>query len=322
LADSTKLVITIDTEEDNWGMYHPTGHSVENLGKIPFLQDLFDEFRMAPTYLITYPVATDDGSVAMLKCILDAGRCEIGMHCHPWNTPPFEEELNETNSMLCNLPLDLQYEKMKELHDVIKRNFHVEPKTFRAGRWGYDRGVAQNLQKLGYRVDTSVMPFTDWSSQQGPDFSRVFPRPFKYLSDDFRQEATDGCLIEVPATVGYLQNNFDLCNRMWELAGRGRLRNLRLRSILGRLNLLNKVYLSPEASDSRNMINLAEVMMKQGCGIMNLFFHSTSLKAGLSPFVKTEDEEKRFLGRIRNFLAFARSAGIEGIKLSDTIHIV
>jgi len=97
------LVVTIDTEEDNWGQYSADSFSIENIKKIPALQEMFDEFSVVPTYLVTYPVATNRESVEILKDILQRGKCEIGMHCHPWSTPPFDEERNSFNSMLCNL---------------------------------------------------------------------------------------------------------------------------------------------------------------------------------------------------------------------------
>ncbi|TAK08329.1 MAG: WalW protein, partial [Candidatus Manganitrophaceae bacterium] len=66
-----KLIITIDTEEDNWGSYRSTGMTLENIKRIPVLQQLFDAYQVKPTYLITHTVATDEASVAILKPILD-----------------------------------------------------------------------------------------------------------------------------------------------------------------------------------------------------------------------------------------------------------
>ena len=103
-----KLVITVDTEEDNWGDYRPTGWTLENIARLPALQRLFDDFNAQPTYLITYPVATDENAAAILGELLQAGTCEIGAHCHPWNTPPFEEPNTTVNTMLCNLDEHLQ----------------------------------------------------------------------------------------------------------------------------------------------------------------------------------------------------------------------
>jgi hypothetical protein len=167
------LIITIDTEEDNWGDYSPTGHALENIERIPDLQQLLNEFNVKPTYLITYPVATDERAISILKGILDEGKCEIGSHCHPWNTPPFEEVNNKKNSMLCNLPIDLQFNKISFLHQTIQNNFGITPISFRAGRWGFNQEVAKNLFRLGYQIDTSITPFVDWADFHGPAFSRI-----------------------------------------------------------------------------------------------------------------------------------------------------
>src|SRR5207249_90195 len=149
-----KLVITIDTEEDNWGYSRQGTVTFRNIEKLHNLQRLFGEFGVKATYLITYPVATDPRSVAILKELSSENGCEIGAHCHPWNTPPFEEENTEWNSMLCNLDANLQYAKVKTLHKTIRESLGVEAVSFRAGRWGYSREVGLTLTRLGYKVDT------------------------------------------------------------------------------------------------------------------------------------------------------------------------
>ncbi len=104
------LVVTIDVEEDNWGI-HRTDLTVENVREINRLQVLFDRYEVKPTYLLSYPVASCHWAVDILAKIFAEGRCEIGAHLHPWNTPPLKEDLTERNSMLSNLPYELQIEK-------------------------------------------------------------------------------------------------------------------------------------------------------------------------------------------------------------------
>ncbi len=312
-----KLIITIDTEEDGWGNYVPTGHALKNIRKVPGLQDIFDGFGVSPTYLVTHPVATDDFSISLLKGILDGGRCEIGSHCHPWNTPPFEEEPSEKTSMLCNLPSGLQYKKLKTLHDAIRQNLGVAPVSFRAGRWGYNKDVAGNLYRLGYKVDSSVISYTDWSNYQGPDFSGISAQPRK-ITIEGAAHMPAGHIWEVPATVGFLRKNFALSNYILNLARVRTFSHFRIAGILCRLNITQKAWLSPETSDSGTMIKLAKMVMKNNYPFMNVFFHSNSLQAGLTPFVRTKDDERKFLQRIREFLAFAGAEGIESIRLSDT----
>lgn len=317
-----KLIITIDTEEDNWGHYCSTGQTLTNIDRIPQLQSLFDTYNIKPTYLITYPVATDDKSIKLFVEIEKSGRCEIGTHCHPWNTPPFDEELNERNSMLCNLHPDLQYDKIHHLHNTIITNLGVEPTSFRSGRWGYNQGVAESLLKLGYKVDSSITSYIDWRDYHGSDFSDVSPRPFRFSCKNIFKETTDGDLIEMPATIGYLQKNFETRNLWMKKLKKEPFKYLRIIGILHKMHLLNKVWLSPEMSDSKQMIKLAKCLMKRDHKVINMFFHSTTLKAGLTHFVKTKNDELEFIRRIRDFLAFAKDSGIESIKLSETANLL
>ena len=164
------------SKEDQRGVT-PSHHATAlNVRRLPTLQTLFHEYGVVPTYLLTYPVVSDPRAVAIFREILDEGGCEIGTHCHPWTTPPYEECLNSYNSMLCNLPATLQFEKLQRLHEAIQNEFEISPLAFRSGRWGFDPDVAKNILPLGYRIDTSIAPYTSWAECHGPDFSRFSPR--------------------------------------------------------------------------------------------------------------------------------------------------
>jgi hypothetical protein len=316
-ATQMKLIITIDTEEDDWGGFRSDRYTLANIEGILALQDMFDAFNVKPTYLITYPVATDDRAASILRAISEVDKCEIGAHCHPWNTPPFEGKNGNTSTMLCNLPSDLQYAKMKSLHETIRKRFGFAPLSFRSGRFGYNNTVARNLSRLGYKIDTSITPYTDWSTSHGPDFTRFSPRPFRFSSNDAFQEAPDGNLIEVPATVGFLQADFDRNSLLFHTLTRTPLRHLKLAAVLKGLKMLNKVWLSPELTSGRSMINLVKRMTTEGYHIFNMMFHSPSLKAGLTPFTRTKADEKQLFQRLREFLIFARETGIESKRLSE-----
>ena len=316
------LVITIDTEEDNWGDYSSESFGIDNIKKIPSLQKIFDEFNIIPTYLVTYPVATNKVSVNILREILRQGKCEIGMHCHPWSTPPFEEERNPYNSMLCNLPYELQYKKMSALHEVIEKNFGVRVKSFRAGRWGYNETVSKVIRSLDYGIDTSITPFMDWTAYHGPDFSSLTPEPYRFNEAEIFKSSKHGELLEVPATIGYLQDDFNFCNIIDRYLTSGVGKRLRLKGILDAMRLLNKVWLSPEGSDSGQMIELTKVLLRKKYKIINLFFHTTSLQAGLSYCVKTKEDEVSFSNNLKEYLTYVNENGINSIRLSDAGNVI
>lgn len=314
-----KLVITIDVEEDNWGEYRVNECTVANLKQIPKLQHLFDEYGVKPTYLINYPVATDPWSIDMLSDYVSQGKCEIGMHCHPWNTPPYDDgPANYThNHMLCNLPLELQHLKMAFLHNVICKNFGIVPVSFRAGRWGFGPTVARSLLSLGYRIDTTVTPYKSWTASKGPDFSSYGPEPFMFNAESYSSEDDKGLLLEVPATIGFIQSDFRRSYRLMKLAESQLARKFRLLGVLDRIGLLNKVWLSPELASSDLMIGLSRSMQANNYPCLNMTFHSTSLLAGLSPFVRTKEDEQDFFRRIKAFIVAACQSGLESRTLVE-----
>ena len=312
-----KLIITIDTEEDNWARYDTTDNPVENIKRVAVLQKLFDQYNIRPTYLVSYPVATNPHSVGILRQILADGKCEIGMHCHPWNTPPFEEEISDINSMLSNLPESLVWKKLKVLHEAIGENFDTVPVSFRAGRWGFRASVARSLCKLGYRVDTSVTPFLNWREYHGPDFSDFHMSPYRFDPNDIAVPNNKGALLEIPVTIGFLQKNIERCRRWTNYAEMNIGKKLHLKGILDRLGLLNKVWLSPELADTKSMIKLAERVESMNVPCLNMSFHSTSLMAGLSPLVASRKEEALFMEKMKGFLTHAVESGWKSILLKE-----
>src|SRR5262245_26219040 len=174
------LIVTIDTEEEGlWGgCYRRTGNTVENIQHVPRFQALCDGFGVRPTYLIDAAVVEDERAAGLLRKIQDDGRCEIGTHLHPWCNPPFEEEIVPRNSYLCNLPLPLQRAKLSWLTERIEERMARRPTAFRAGRYGLDIVGARLLEALGYAVDSSVIPFTSYSGEEGPDFSDAPQTPY------------------------------------------------------------------------------------------------------------------------------------------------
>jgi hypothetical protein len=220
--------------------------------------------------------------------------------------------------MLCNLPHELQFKKMSVLHEAIEKNFGIKSKSFRAGRWGYDGTVATGIRDLGYAVDTSITPFMDWSEYHGRDFTKMTPEPYRFNAPEiFKSIQQEGGMTEIPATIGYLQDNYEFCNAIDRLLTSRMSRIFRLKGLLNRMKLINKVLLSPEGSDCGHMIELTKVLMRKKYEIVNMFFHSTSLQAGLSFIVKTREDEIRFSNRLKEYFTFTSKAGIKPITLSE-----
>ena len=314
------LIITVDTEEDNWVGFQEGGgeYTTRNAERLVALQGLFDEFRVHPTYLLTQVMASDPTAAGFLREVHADGRCEIGAHCHPWNTPPIREARIPANSMLCNLPPTLQYEKMRNLTEHIAECCGVRPVSFRAGRFAYSREVGLNLVRLGYGVDSSITPHFDWSLEHGADFTDFALEPYWRTLRDVYPDAPAEPLVEIPTTIGFLQRNFRRAARMHRRFCRQPFPKLKVIGLLYRLGLLNRVWLCPEAYSAREMIQLTEVLRGRGFPVVNLMFHSPTLLAGLTPFVRSAADERAFIDRIRAYLEYAAKGGIESLTLTES----
>jgi hypothetical protein len=316
------LIVTIDTEEDSWGPNYGGKETFLNIERIPALQELFDRHGVTPTYLVTYPVAASEMAVSILKGIQDDGRCEIGTHPHAWNTPPVKEPRVEKDTILYNLPADLQFEKIHTLHRLIEKNFEKPPTSFRSGRWGMNREGFKVLEKIGYQIDSSITPYTDWSYISGPDFSKNSPFPYRVELKDGNGKVGGSALYEVPPTIGYLQDNYEVCSSIDRMLSNSFLKYFHIKRFFNTVKILNKVWLSPEVSSVENMVSLVTRLRRKNVGIINMFFHSQSLYPGLSPFVADELEREYFLCKIEYFLMVMNEMGVKSISLSDAAKII
>ena len=311
-----RLVVTVDTEEDQWGQFDLPTYTTANARRLPEFQALCDEWAVCPTYLVSYEMARQEESAAILAGLAARKDVEIGAHCHPWNTPPLERSSGGV-SMLCNLSPELQLAKLETLTTLIEKQFDRRPVSFRAGRWGLNKALARNLNRLQYHIDTSVTPFFSWRRQSGPDYSRAYPEQFWLdLGPDPEQR-----LMEVPATVGFLQNDSDRASAILNAIEQSvLLRSLRAHGILNRLGLLNRIWICPEMTGLRDMIAMTRRLKARGASVINLMFHSVTLEPGLSPFVRSPGEAAAFRRRLRQYFEYCRGEAMESVPLRDLYH--
>lgn len=316
-AKNSYFIVTIDTEEDQWIEYSRSDYSLENIKQIPELQSLFESYGIRPTYLIDYPVASTKDSAKILKKILDRNQCEIGSHCHPWNTPPFTEDINSQNSMLSNLSKNLQYEKLKNLTEIIQNRFEIRPRSFRAGRWGYDKIVAENLNELEYKIDTSLTPFMNWNIYNGPNDEGSPLQPFFFDPQNIMKPIEKGKLFEIPVTIGFNRHNFQISHKITKWFSVNPLLKKYLLGASSRLHILRKIWLSPELSDDSDMVKLIQIYSSQDYNCFNLMFHSNSLLPGASPFVKNNEEKTMFLEILAKVFKFVNTKNIQPVTTSE-----
>jgi Polysaccharide deacetylase len=152
------FMVGVDTEaDDQWTLEGRKRLSVENARALPRLQTVCDAFGVRPSYLVTHEMATREPARSILRDLAATGRCEIGAHLHPWSSPPYREEdlAGRYPSQLDEASLETQ---LRELTSAIEASLGVRPRSYRAGRHGFDTRSLRILEELGYLVDTSVDP--------------------------------------------------------------------------------------------------------------------------------------------------------------------
>ena len=297
-ADMTpRLLAVVDTEEEfEWGKaFSRESVGTDTLSYQNIGQDILDRYGLKPTYVVDYPVATSP-AVWSLRKIKDSGRCQIGAHLHPWVSPPFEEDVGPFNSFPGNLPRELEFRKLEFLTDVITKAAGEPPRVYKAGRYGIGPNTAEALAKLGYKVDVSLVPHSDFRADCGPDFRGLRDRPFWF--------GPQSSLLEIPGSCGFVGSvqrygpEFDRLLR-WPF-----MRRFRMTGVAARLRLLERVSLSPEGFTLDEQCRLLRAMVEAGHRVFTLTYHSPSLVPGHTPYVRSRSDLEVFLSKLDGVIRF------------------
>jgi hypothetical protein len=311
------FVMTIDVEPDSPAWANITEFRVENVGRLQRLQAVCDREGVRPTYLTTYAVATDPGAEKILAGLLATGRCEIGAHLHPSETPPkLERPVPETS--IPHLPAAVKEAKFRTLHEALASRFGA-PTAFRAGRYRLDAPSVAILESLGYRADTSVTPHVSWVLEKGRRWSDAPERPYRLSREDPARPGQSS-IIEFPVTIRE--------GRRYPLPGKrlvSDLFSMPFRSLprpafrlLEWIRPVRPRWLRPTYADAGTMISLVdEILSEDPEATLNLMFHSNELAPGTSPFVRTEAEAEDFLDRVEKVCRHVASLGVKPVTLSE-----
>ena len=298
LGAPAMLFVVVDTEEEfDWsGPFARENTSVTAIRQLPVLQALLDRYRVRPTYVIDYPVATSPISAPVIRDLYESGRCTVGSHLHPWVNPPYTEALTTANSFASNLGHELERAKLTALTDAVEEHIGIRPRIYKAGRYGFGPSTARVLEELDYAIDVSVNPYMDYSGQRGPNFEHFDPRPFWF--------GADGSLLEVPCTLGFAGYLRRYGRPLHRLVDTGTWRAVRLPGILSRSGALNKIMLSPETSTLPEMKAVTRALMADGVRTFSLTLHSPSVEPGHTEYVRTPADLRAFLDRIAGYCEF------------------
>lgn len=292
------LIVTIDAEEGfDWARpFSRSSTNVVSMRSQHLAHSVFSRHGIIPTYLVDYPVASQDAGRAPLREILQAGLCDIGAQLHPWVTPPYSEDLSPRNSYAGNLKASLEQAKIERLTSEIEAAFGISPRIFRSGRYGAGPNTGAALKQLGYLADTSIVPHWSFHYDGGPDFRALSAFPFWV-----DRERT---LLELPLSAALTGPGAALPAWVTNPVFKPLSEQIRLPSVLARLGVLERIKLTPEGVTIEEAKRLVREMAAHGHKVFVLTYHSPSLEPGNTPYVRTQDDLARFIDWLDEFLTF------------------
>ncbi|MGK0361396.1 MAG: hypothetical protein ACI9U2_003714, partial [Bradymonadia bacterium] len=198
-------------------------------------------------------------------------RAELGTLLRPWTTPPFEASEDRLRRVTVEgLSSSAVAGKIGALTQGFVDRFGYAPRSHRASGAGLDGAAVQTLERLGYRVDSSVTPFLDHRAAGGSDW-RMAPE-VPYFPDRQRPHLRGASpILEVPLTVGWDAPMPDVLarglTRAPDAVRRWVKRGVSLRA------------LDPWAADVEVLRGLSRVLIDRGLPVINLSLDSWALTA-------------------------------------------
>jgi hypothetical protein len=303
------LVITVDVEEEGLfsGSYPRSASGVANVAELQRLEFIPRQFGFPLTLLMTYPVAQHPAAREVLVSWRKNYGAELGVHLHPWNTPPFRDLPQAEPIPTAQLPADLLEAKLGTLVRCLTETFQQAPRSFRMGRFDWSPGLLQLLPRYGLRVDSSMVPLTCKGDA---------PQNFLAPADPFWLDfpASPGLrLLEAPVTmVPVWARSAPAWHRLARLFS-GKMAE----AVLSRFRSMGAAGIHPAWFPRFSMRLAARLHRRRGGRVLTLFLHSSELMPGGSPDFPDAAAVNRLVAKLRDFLAWLVKQGpVTGLTLS------
>lgn len=272
----TRAIIFVDTEEEfDWNMPLSRDHRATTAASaIPAAHRRFADWGAPLTFMVDHPIVSDARAVDFIRQALADGVSAVGTQLHPWVNPPFDEAVTAINSFPGNLPPSLEAAKLEVLTGAIADAFGRAPTSYRAGRYGIGPNTLGLLAARGYRLDSSMRARYDYTAVGGPDFGAVGNAAF--------WANRNAGLIELPLTAVFTGRLKAVGARLHRAASR----IPRGPGLLARAGLVSRVALTPEEMPIADALEAVRVAVGEGLGVLAFSFHSPSLVAGHTPYVR------------------------------------
>ncbi|MBN2019736.1 MAG: hypothetical protein JW749_05870 [Sedimentisphaerales bacterium] len=297
--------VTIDTEPDcdvHWRRSQPLTFESVTFGIPKILRPIWDRFRIVPVYFVTPEVMDNDLCCRTLKDEIKRG-AEIGAHLHSEYIEPKRKYQVIAGTASDEFPCyaydtGVESEKIKNLTALIEKNLGIRPVSYRAARYGADLDTIKILEKLGFKVDSSLTPEINWQGRGGPDHTKSPRQPY-FISQTDLYSAGNSPILEVPITIS----------------------GKRIPFLTGKWMYYR--WLRPTHMTGFEMKGLiAEFAGNYAEPVLNMMFHSMEVLPGKTPFVRTKFGQKMYLGRLESVLKYMVRMGFESRTLAAVYEIM
>jgi hypothetical protein len=282
----TFVSLTIDTEEEwNWSSgFSQAPGGVANIceGLIPF-HELCKSYGLKPTYFTNFSVLNDSKASPIIRKIAADPSSEIGLHIHPWNTPPFDNQQTSypRHSFLHNLSRELAIAKIQSVFNAFYKE-GIVPTSFRGGRYSTSPHIQQFLAENSIIADASVMPFTSWVDDGAPNFENRNLIPVR------RQFAGDSRFIwELPLTLAFTRGPEQFWRHVFRRLSCKPFSRFRMIGVIERF-FCKRIWLNLENPLTDRIPLLLSKLKTRKLPHINITLHSSSLIVGQSPYTKNQ----------------------------------
>ena len=290
-----KFYITIDTEPDcdvKWKRSSPLTFTSITHGIPNFLRPIWNKNKIFPIYFVSPEVVMDNDSCEILKKEIEQGAI-IGSHLHSEYIEPNKTfdipEGKSSGEFPCYAhSTEIEYQKIKNLTQLIEDRLNYKPVWYRAARFGADIDTIRSLSKLGYKYDSSITPEINWTKINGPDHSHAPIQPYWIDPNNFynpvKQKDSIG-IQEIPITI-----------------------HAKRFGVFGKLfpnNWLFYNWLRPThmtVFEQKKLIN--NILQDYEKPTLTLMFHSMEVIINKTPYVRNKFMQKRFINNLEKIIQY------------------
>lgn len=302
------FIITIDTEGDNLWKWKPGQEiTTKNVQYLARFQELCSQYGFKPVWLSNWEMISDPLFVEFINRNVETGNCELGMHLHAWNNPPFYELPRDEHSgapYLIEYPREIMEAKIAAITEKMKEQFGYVPVSHRAGRWAMNDTYFELLYQYGYRIDCSYTPGISWRDSlgqtpgfAGPDYRKASRDIQKYKG-----------IVEVPVTVEYTHRMFLDKNKSWKS-------NVKT-ALFGMAG--QNIWLRPGRDNMKDMLWMIEKNRSGDGDYLMFMLHSSELMPGGSPTFKDAEAVEVLYGKLQVLFDVIKDS-YEGCTLEEYV---